>query len=162
MSSSPTAVGLNLFKSIAGIGVLALPYCYMKAGIVYSVFLTALVWLMSLRTTIQLCSSAINMEGTLMFLRSSRRLSVVVVDHESISFHQLCTSAFGESYGGALAWGALVPPQFFVAVSYLVFIGHNSPWIWDPQRVIAAAAVIEMILCIPYSTEYLKYTSAIG
>ena len=66
MSATPTAVFISFFKSVAGSGVLAMPYCFMRAGAIPSVVLVVLVWMATVREIQQLCTIAMELEGTMM------------------------------------------------------------------------------------------------
>eukprot|EP00760_Papus_ankaliazontas_P038916 PhM_4_TR9414/c0_g1_i1/m.54371/K14209/SLC36A, PAT; solute carrier family 36 (proton-coupled amino acid transporter) len=54
MSVSPLGVGISLFKSIIGSGVLAMPYCVMQAGAPFALGTLALIWCVTVYTSLQL------------------------------------------------------------------------------------------------------------
>ena len=59
MTNSSTALFLGIFKGVAGSGVLAMPWCMMRAGWAASLLLVLFVWAATVRTIIQVCRCAI-------------------------------------------------------------------------------------------------------
>ncbi|KNH03833.1 Proton-coupled amino acid transporter 1 [Perkinsela sp. CCAP 1560/4] len=59
MTNSSTALFLGIFKGVAGSGVLAMPWCFMRAGWVVSLLLVIFVWAATVRTVVQVCRLAI-------------------------------------------------------------------------------------------------------
>ena len=59
MTNSSAGLFLGIFKGVAGSGVLAMPWCMMRAGWVASILLVLVVWAATVRTIVQVCRCAI-------------------------------------------------------------------------------------------------------
>eukprot|EP00760_Papus_ankaliazontas_P036415 PhM_4_TR8304/c0_g1_i1/m.25042/K14209/SLC36A, PAT; solute carrier family 36 (proton-coupled amino acid transporter) len=87
MSSPPSAVFTNVLKSVIGSGVLAMPYCFMKAGLIPSLLLLIIIWVVSLRTTIQVvrCALMIDSHSIAILLNPENRSKAGSVKNDSIT-----------------------------------------------------------------------------
>ena len=63
------SVAMSLFKSVVGSGVLAVPYCFTRAGVPVTLALMVIVWMATVRTIHQVCTCAMKIDGSMMALR---------------------------------------------------------------------------------------------
>ena len=179
-----SGVFLNFLKAIIGSGVLALPYAVYRAGIIPSIILLVIIWVISVTTTIQVCQAAAMLSNALhpclhgsftaptsqprKRLRADARslASTSHVDNEEdiVSYMQLSMATFGERIGRGCAWISLVPSQFVISASFMIFISHNGAVVtgWSPGVLSIMSTLLASVMCIPRTMDYLAYTSTLG
>eukprot|EP00760_Papus_ankaliazontas_P002946 PhM_4_TR11342/c0_g1_i1/m.55669/K14209/SLC36A, PAT; solute carrier family 36 (proton-coupled amino acid transporter) len=218
MTSSPLSVGVSIFRGTIGCGILAMPYCIRKAGLIPSLFLFVFVCAITTYTTVILVKSALffqrcvsspgasptssakqtrnndfgtfqdrchadDPDGTEDALEMhahhshhhsepdvhsrppERRYDIDDEEDEDnvVTYSMLCTAAFGNPFGKHISWLALLPTQWIVCVTFLVFVVTNSADLTENhQLALVVTAVLECILVIPRSTSYLAFTSLFG
>lgn len=169
---SPLAMYMALVKAIIGAGVLAMPYAMLRAGLIPSMLLLALIWMATVHTTLQLLRSALALDFTLSPLltptsRSLCQSSTSCPESESdvITYMQLSQVTFGVQTGRYVAWSCLVPAQFVTGTSYIIFVSQNTASALGGQPtglVLLASVVISMAICTPRTMDYLAVPSTLG
>ena len=175
---TPLACFTNFMKSLVGAGVLALPYAILRAGVVPSLFLLAVIWAVSVVTTLQLCTSAMALDRQLhppiMSPASTKRLwaekerlastSHAEGEDDVVSYMQLSMATFGESVGAIVAWVGLIPSQWVIGASFQIFINVNVSVALGVSvgHVSIATTIIGSLMCVPRTMDYLAYTSTFG
>jgi len=184
MSSSSLSVGISIVRSVAGVGILAMPYALRQAGYVPATVLFVLVWGMSTRTMIQVCQCALALNrsmtpfiafdghsslGSTNLLSFDPKTELIYNDDgedDVVTIVEICAKAFGKTRGTIFALGALLPAQWVVAVNYMIFLGDNTSRAFlgniSSESILLCVTLVLCLLCAPRSTEALVYTSLFG
>ena len=175
MKGSVFGLFLSIFKSVSGTGVLAMPYCFMRAGWAVGLLLVTIVWLCTVRAVLQVCACALKVSDEEIEKRAHlSEVSNTTYDTTStlnntthIGYVELARRSFQNSVSGPLvAFLCIVPCQWIACVTYIIFIAENSTPIiapqWDHRVMVIIITLIEMFLCVPKSTKHLSLTSALG
>jgi len=234
-----SGVFMNFLKTVIGSGVFALPYAILKAGVIPSLILLFIIWILSVVTTVQLCEAAAMLTSTLQIFSpyTSRQLSPIITpprvyaspekhrrgtpmlspeetplaasplpsseyftilgispshprfglqgsglkppraelrhlastshvagEDDVVSYMQLSMATFGERAGFSVAWIGLMPAQFVIGASFLIFAIHNVAAItgYPPGVITVLSTLIASLMCIPRTMDYLAYTSTLG
>eukprot|EP00759_Apiculatamorpha_spiralis_P013687 PhF_6_TR20486/c0_g2_i1/m.29498 len=167
----------NVLKSIIGAGVLALPYCILRAGVIPTFILLIVVWIVSAWTTVILCISAETLDNTMKALVAKTTPLVTLRDsfikstsqHEDgeddiVTYHQLSIATFGTRYGAKIAWLGIVPAQWIVGVSFLIYINENTAHALGYSEGVVALVMtaVATLMSTPRTMDYLSYTSTFG
>eukprot|EP00760_Papus_ankaliazontas_P039573 PhM_4_TR9649/c0_g1_i1/m.105211/K14209/SLC36A, PAT; solute carrier family 36 (proton-coupled amino acid transporter) len=131
---------ISLFQGIVGSGVLALPYCVARGGLLPSTLLFIGIWIATIRTTVQTLACASK------YLQSHHaQQPPLKYDPESgdplpstapppiVSYHQLCEETFGKRHASWIAWSTLVLCQWTAGVGYFVFVSNNLLEVLSPS-----------------------------
>jgi len=177
LTGSPVEVSINLLKCVVTCAVLEMPYCASRAGVVPAAAVCCIVYVITVRTTTQVatCAALISSTQTAparsyggLTVQEARVLGLDGDDDSDdvVSYMQLCHAAFGERVGDYIAWGSIMPCQWFGGLTAMVFLGQNTSSMLEghiqPGSLTLLLTTIQFALCAPRSTGYLAYTSLFG